>query len=143
MKLPYQVVLVKRSENEKTPTVVLAHEIEVLKVLHGEDGVILTDDVSPVKNAEFRFDESEEGEALTLADEYARLEQYYRGNENIPYPVREALGKVDDFVNSFEANGGDEEKYALLEQAKELGIKATKTWGVEKLKAAIDAKLAE
>lgn len=142
MKLPYQVVLVKRSENEKTPTVVLAHEIEVLKVLHGEDGVILTDDISPVKNAEFRFDESEEGEALTLADEYARLEQYYRGNENIPFPVREALGKVDDFVNSFEAGDGDE-KESLLEQAKELGIKAAKTWGIEKLKAAIDAKLAE
>lgn len=142
MKLPYQVVLVRRSEAEKTPVVVLAHELEVLKAMHGEDGVILTDDVPPVKEAEFRFDESEDGEALTLADEYARLEQYYRGNENNPYPVREALGKVDDFVNSFEANGSDE-KDALIEQAKELGIKATKTWGVDKLKAAIDAKLAE
>ena len=35
------------------------------------------------------------------------------------------------------ADGDPSEKDALLEQAKALGIAAAKTWGIEKLKAAI------
>lgn len=37
----------------------------------------------------------------------------------------------------------DPEKAELIKQAEELGIDVDKRWGVEKIKAAIDAKLAE
>lgn len=89
--LPYQVVLLCRSEVEKTPLVVLPHEVEVLKALHGEDKVRETDADLPAGVTESTFD---------TAEEYARLEQYYRGNENNQRPVYNALGTLDDFENS-------------------------------------------
>jgi len=125
--LPYLIVLLCRSEMEKTPLVVYPHEIEVLKALHGEDQIREIDAEPPVKEGTFE-----------TADEYARLQQYYRGNENVSDPVRLALGTLKDFEESLVQVGGDDsEKDALIAEAKELGIKATKTWGIEKLQAAI------
>lgn len=89
------IVLLCRSENEKTPLVVLPHEVEVLKSLHGEEqvreapeGAKLPEGVSKVE-----FDTGEE---------YSRLQQYYRGNANNPDPVRMALGTLEDFEESFQ-----------------------------------------
>lgn len=124
--LPYSVVLLRRSENEKVPLVVLPHEVEVIKALHGPESVILTDDKPPVKESTF-----------DTAEEYARLEGMYIGNENVRYPVREALGDLEDFEESLEELGGDDVKLALIEKAKSLGLKATKNWGIEKLEAEI------
>lgn len=130
-----QVVLLRRSENEKTPLVVMPHEIEVLKALHGEDNIIETDDKPPVESVEFY-----------PSDEYARLQGLYIGNDRVPNPVREGVGTLDEFVSSFENFGGsvdDELKLQLIEEAKSLGIKATKNWGIEKLETEIAAAKAE
>ena len=135
VKLPYKTVLLVRSENEKTPLVVLLHEIELLRTLHGEEAVRDTDIEPPEGLAECEFD---------TADEYARLEQNYRGDVNGLTPVRAAFGSLKEFEASFESVGSSSgDKESLLEQAKELGIPATKNWGIEKLQAAIDAALAE
>lgn len=91
--LPYQVVLVCRSENEKTPVTVLPHEIEILKVLHGDD-IRETDANPPVKESTFDTE-----------DEYSRLQQYYKGNQEVTDPVRQALGTLKDFEESFVAVG--------------------------------------
>lgn len=123
--IPYQVVLVCRSENEKTPVIVFPHEVEILKVLHGED-IRETDAEPPVKEATFETE-----------DEYSRLQQYYKGNQEVTDPVRQALGTLKDFEESFEAIGGSDEKTLLLEEALSLGIDAKKTWGIAKLKDTI------
>jgi len=123
--IPYQVVLVCRSENEKTPVTVLPHEIEILKVLHGDD-IRETDAKPTVKESTFETE-----------DEYARLQQYYKGNQEVSDPVRQALGTLKDFEESFEVVDGSDEKSALIEEALSLGIEAKKTWGVAKLQTAI------
>lgn len=125
---PYLLVLLRRSENEKTPLTVFPHEVEVLKKLHGEDSILETEDEPPVKQGEF------DTEA-----EYARLESMYKGNERVPYPVEAALGDLDEFESSFEGLEEDTEKAALIAEAKELGLKATKNWGIEKLQTEIAA----
>lgn len=126
VKQPYLIVMLRRSENEKTPLTVFPHEIDVLKALHGEDSIIETDDNPPVKSSEFDTEE-----------EYSRLQGMYIGNDKVPNPVRDALGDVDDFEKSFEESGDNEEQLVLLEEAKSLGIKATKNWGIQKLTDAI------
>lgn len=128
---PCLIVLLRRSENEKTPLCVMPHEIEVLKALHGEDSIIETEDKPPVESVEF-----------DPADEYARLQGLYIGNDRIPNPVREGVGTLDKFVASFENMGGSvdyELKLQLIEEAKALGLKATKNWGIEKLETEIAA----
>lgn len=137
MKLKYQIVLLVRTESQKTPLCVLDHEVEVLKVLHGEENVVLTDDKPPVEYTEFNGD----GQP-TLADEYARLHQYYKGNNEMQDPVGIALGPLAEFEESFEGvdNSGKDE---LLAKALELGINANKRWGIGKLQAAIDEATAE
>lgn len=129
---PCVVVLLRRSENEKTPLTVMPHEIEVLKALHGEDNIIATEDTPPVKSVEFDPEE-----------EYARLQGLYIGNDRILDPVREGVGKLEEFIESFEGvqGGGedDERKLELIEEAKALGLKATKNWGIEKLETEIAA----
>lgn len=89
--LPYQVVLLVRTESHKTPLIVQAHEIEVLKALHGADNIEITDAEPPVAEGTFE-----------VADEYERLKQAYRGNNDIPDPVREGVGTLADFEASFE-----------------------------------------
>lgn len=128
------VVLLVRSESEKTPLTVLPHEVEVLKALHGEDAIRETDAEPPVK--EVTFD---------TADEYGRLEQMYRGDVAGLSPTRAALGDLEEFEASFKnvdsGDNGDNEDEArqaeLIEEAKALGIKATKNWGIPKLEEAI------
>lgn len=129
--LPYQVVLLCRSEIEKTPLIVLPHEVEVLKSLHGDEQVRESDAELPVGITESTFETDEE---------YSRLQQYYRGNDSNPDPVRRALGTLKEFEESFSQQSG-EDKDALVEEAIALGIPAKKTWGIAKLEAAIaDAK---
>lgn len=127
---PCVVVLLRRSENEKTPLTVMPHEIEVLKALHGDDSVIETDDTPPVKSIDFDPEQ-----------EYVRMQGMYIGNDRVPDPVREGVGKLEDFIESFEGvqGGGeyDERKLELIEEAKSLGLKATKNWGIEKLETEI------
>jgi len=124
VKLPYQIVLLKRGEGSKTPLIVLPHEIEILQAMHGEDSIELTDDVPPIKEREF-----------DTADEFSRLEEYYRGGSEIQNPTRRVFRNLEDFESSFDVGGDDKE--AMIAEAKELGIPATKNWGIEKLQAAI------
>lgn len=124
--LPYQMVLLVRGEGSKIPLTVLPHEIDILRVMHGEDAISLTDDVLPIKECTFE-----------TADEYARLEQYYRGNADVHNPTKAVFRTLADFEAAFDTAGGAD-KAALIEEAKSLGIPATKNWGIEKLQAAID-----
>ena len=127
VKLSYQVVLLLRGEGSKTPITVLPHEVEILKSIHGEDNILITDDVPPVKFGTFE-----------TADEYNRLEEYYKGDGENTNPTRRVFRNLDEFEASFEAvaNAGKDE---LLAEALALGIKATKSWGVAKLEKAIEA----
>lgn len=126
--LPYQVVLLVRGEGSKVPLIVLPHEVEVLKNMHGEDHIQLTDAEPPIKESVFE-----------TADEYSRLEQYYRGNVDNPNPTRAVWRTLDEFENSFSADKTD--KAALLEEAVSLGIPAKATWGAAKLQQAITEAL--
>lgn len=127
--LPYQIVLLVRGEGSKTPLIVLPHEIDILRASHGEDSIQLCDDVPPIKESTFE-----------TADEFARLEQYYKGGADNNNPTRSVFRNLEEFEASFDLG---EDKDALLAQAKELGIAATKNWGVAKLQAAIDEALSE
>lgn len=127
--LPYQIVLLVRGEGSKTPLIVLPHEIDILRATHGEDSIQLSDDVPPVKECTF-----------DTADEFARLEQVYKGGSENSNPTRAVFRNLDEFEASFDF-GAD--KNALIAEAKALGIPATKNWGIEKLQAAIDEAKAD
>lgn len=126
--LPYQVVLLVRGEGAKVPLVVLPHEVEVLRITHGEESIVETDAVPPIKEATFETE-----------DEYARLEQYYKGHADLANPTREVWRTLDVFESSFQPQ--DSAKEELLAEAISLGIKATAKWSVAKLQEAISAKL--
>jgi len=124
--LPYQMVLLVRGEGSKIPLVVLPYEIDILHMVHGEDSIIAINDTPPIKECTF-----------DTADEYARLEQYYCGNINVKNPTKSVFHTLADFEAAFDTIGGAD-KAALIEEAKALGIPATKNWGVEKLQTAIN-----
>lgn len=150
----YLVVLIARSENEKTPVTVFPHEVPILEYIHGDDAVQVTDATPPVKSGTFEAKE-----------EFARLQQRYVGNVG-QNPTVEVFGSEKDFVAAFkkpaeftededvihvvsedepddnpdlsgEGSGEDAYKEGLIEDAKALGIKANGTWGVAKLEDAI------
>lgn len=128
VKLPYQVVLLLRGEGSKTPITVMPHEVEILKCIHGEDNILITDDTPPVKFGSFE-----------TADEYNRLEEYYKGDGENTNPTRRVFRNIEEFESAFESTGGVNSKGDLLEEAKSLGIKANKNWGIDKLQVAIKA----
>jgi len=144
--LPYLIVLLVRGEGSKTPLTVLPHEVDILRVMHGDENVVETDIVPPVKEAEF-----------DTADEYARLEENYRGGNEMPNPTRLVFRNLDDFEDSFAGSqkapkapketkpagtgDGDPVRDALVAEAKALKIKNAHLLGIPKLEAAIaDAK---
>ncbi len=135
VKLPYQVVLLLRGEGSKTPLTVFPHEVEILKSIHGEENILSTDDVPPVEFGTFE-----------TADEYNRLEEYYKGDGENTNPTRRVFRNLDEFESAFQdldGNGVDDGKDALLAEAQALGIKATKNWGIAKLQDAIEAAKAD
>lgn len=123
--LPYVVALVLRGESSKTPVVVFPHEVEILKTIHGEDSVQVTEDVAPVKEAEFDTE-----------DEYARLQQYYKGDSENPNPTTRTFRNLDEFESAFGGVVGDD-KNDLIAEAIDLGIPAKKQWSTAKIKQAI------
>jgi hypothetical protein len=123
--LPYVVALVIKGEGSKTPVIVLPHEVDILKSLHGEDAIEVTEVTPPIKESIFETE-----------DEYQRCQQYYKGGVDNPNPTRSVFRNLDDFESAF-AGAVGEDKKALVQEAKELGIKATMSWGVDKLKEAI------
>lgn len=130
----YIIALLVRGEGSKIPLCVYPHEVEVLKALHSDAEIIVTEDTPPVLDGEFETEE-----------EFERLQQYYRGNENVGNPTLAAYRKLSEFEDLFagkEVSQADIEKAALYDQAKSLGIDAKKTWGAEKLQTAIDDALA-
>jgi hypothetical protein len=132
------VALVITSESCKTPVTIFPHEVPILEAMYGgddENKVIEVTDIDPGIPAK-EFD---------TVDEYSRLQQYYKGSNELPNPTRAVFRNLKEFEDGFEDDDGgdDEQKDALLAQAKELGIKANKNWGAKKLQEAIDAKLAE
>jgi hypothetical protein len=129
--LPFQVVLVVRGAGSQTPLSVLPHEIEILRAMHGEENIVLTDDKPPVKDSTFDTEE-----------EFVRLQERFRGDNENPNPTRNVFRNLDEFEAAFASIGGGD-KEALLEEAKALGINATKTWGVAKLQDAIAAAKGE
>jgi hypothetical protein len=129
------VALVKRNENSKTPVIIYPHEVPVLQVMFGEEGVEVTDTDPGIAPGTF-----------DTADEYSRLEQYYKGSSEIANPTREAFRNLKEFEAGFEDEDGGEEglKDELIARAKELGIPGvTKNWGIPKLEAAIAEKTGE
>lgn len=131
---PYVLALLKRGEGSKTPITIHPHEVPILEVMYGQGNIEVTDEEPPVKSAEFETE-----------DEYARLESYYRGNGENGNPTATAYRNLSEFEACFQEVGGSNEsdKAALVEEAKDLGIKATMNWGVEKLQDAIAKAKAE
>lgn len=123
--LPYVVALIVRGQGSKVPVTVFPHEIEVLKAMHGDDGVEITDAEPPVKEGSFETE-----------DEYVRLQEYYKGNAELNNPTTSVFRNLDEFESSFGAAVGDS-KEELLARAKELGIAATRGWSLAKIKQAI------
>lgn len=89
MKFASQVVLVCRSEIEKTPKIVYPHEIAVLKELHGENRIELTSEKSPLGE-----------QTLDLEAEYQRLLNEYQQPAGKPHPVVEVFNSFDGFVEA-------------------------------------------
>lgn len=119
VRMGYLIALIVRGEGSKTPVIVFPHEVDLLRVVHGDEAVLVTDDVSPVKDATFDTE-----------DEYVRLELTYGD------AVRGVFRNLAEFESKFEPDDG---KDALIEQAIALGIDANKRWGVAKLQEAIAA----
>jgi hypothetical protein len=90
--LPYQMVLLVRGESSKTALAVLPHEIDILRFQFGENSVEPVDAGLPNGLDEIELD---------TADEYARLQDYYRGNGDNPNPTREVFRTLADFEASF------------------------------------------
>ena len=145
---PYQVVLLVRGEQSKTPFYAMPHELDVLNQMFGEANVRMTDAEPPTKESVF-----------DPADEYARMEKAYSGEPGELSPVRHVYRKLSDFeeycnknyvhkrsgitkLNAAESEGLtfdiNEDKDSLFYEAISLGIDAKKTWGVAKLQAAIN-----
>jgi hypothetical protein len=90
VKLHYQVVLIRRGESSKTPVTVLPHEIDILTAQHGDGSIELTNAVPPVESVE-----------IDTVDEYERLQEMYRGSNEMPNPTREVFRNLDDFESAF------------------------------------------
>ncbi len=145
-------VLLVRNELEKTPLVVLPHEVPILEALHPSAEVRKIDVPTPHGLDKKTFD---------VEEEYANLQEKYRGPGDAPNPTVAVFRNLDEFKAAFGGrkdedleddeqsdfdggeNGDGTEQEAKLAEAKSLGIKANKTWGIEKLQAAIDAELAK
>lgn len=131
--LPYVVVFVVRGEGSKTPKVVLPHEVEILRAQFGDDAILETNDKPHIKECEFDTE-----------DEFARLQETYRGDADNPNPTARVFRSLDEFEAAFKSVASvGVDKAALIEEAKVLGIAANKNWGVEKLQKAIAAAKAE
>lgn len=89
--LPYLIVLLVRGEGSKIPLTVHEHEVDILREMHGGDeAIIVTDHAPPVLSAE-----------IETADEYARLQQYYRGDNENPNPTQRIFRNLDEFEAAF------------------------------------------
>lgn len=86
------VVLVCRTEVEKTPKIVFPHEVDVLKALHGESRIELTDAASPLGTVE-----------LDAEAEFQRLINEYAPKGDKPHPVTEVYRSYDDFLEAVTA----------------------------------------
>ena len=88
-----QIVFVCRSEVEKTPKIVFAHEIDVLRQLHGTTRIELTDAKSPLGEVD-----------VDLETEFQRLLQEYgqaaAGGE--VHPVIAVYGSFDEFCDALQ-----------------------------------------
>ena len=91
MKIDSLVVLVCRSEIEKTPKIVYPHEIAVLKELHGDNKIELTDEKSPLGTQD-----------VDTEVEFQRLLNEYQQAGDKPHPVIEVFGNYDGFVESLQ-----------------------------------------
>lgn len=82
-----EVVLVCRSEMEKTPKVVYPHEIAVLEVIHGAARIERTEAEAPIGVVE-----------LDAESEFARLLTEYAPRGEKPDPVIEVYRNFDGFL---------------------------------------------
>jgi len=150
--LNYLVAQLVRSQDQKTPLVVLPHEVTILEAIHGEDHIVVTEDQPP--------EGLREPHTFDTEDEYPRLQEYYKqsiAGQNAVVSVWKDQKAFDaDFDGDDEPakpakkdaakpagkqpTEADLEKAELIEQAKELGIKANSNWSVERLKTDIAAK---
>lgn len=82
-----QVVLVCRSEIEKTPKTVYPHEVEVLQFIHGPARVELTNEAAPIGTVE-----------LDAEVEFARLLTEYAPRGDKEDPVIAVYRNFDGFL---------------------------------------------
>ena len=92
--LDTQMVLVCRTEVEKTPKIVYAHEIPLLQLIHGKQRIELIDAKSPLG----RQDVDLELEFTRLMDEYALAT-----DENGEHPLIKLYGDYEGFESAIEA----------------------------------------
>lgn len=91
--LASQIVLVCRSEIEKTPKIVFPHEVAVLRELHGDSRIELSDAESPVGTKD-----------VDLDVEFQRLLNEYQQPAGKPHPVVETFGDFDGFVQAVQGD---------------------------------------
>ena len=82
-----EIVLVCRSEIEKTPKTVYPHEIAVLEVIHGPSRIERSDAAAPIGVVE-----------LDAEAEFARLLTEYAPRGDKPDPVIEVYRNFDGFL---------------------------------------------
>lgn len=84
---PSLIVMVKRSEMEKTPKIAYAHEVPVLQALHGKNRIEVSDAVSPF------------GDVMLDAEvEFQRLLDEYKAPEGRDHPALEVYDDLDGFI---------------------------------------------
>jgi|SRR5215217_2307261 len=145
--LPYVMVLLARSIAQQTPLCVLPHEVDVLRAVHGEDKIL--------DGSHIQLPEGVTTATFDTEEEYSRLEQIYKGDRNGIGMVQTVWPSYKQFEDSFDADDEDDErpkkaaaqepekteadleKEQLIAEAKDLGVHATKNWGVDKLKKEI------
>ena len=89
MKVNTQVILLVRSEVEKTPKIVTEQEAQVMRELHGENNILTADIDSPIGAIE-----------IDPEAEYQRLLNEYQQADGKPHPVMEVFKNFNGFLKS-------------------------------------------
>lgn len=97
MKLKTVLALVVKNQNQKTPVTVGVHEIDILKIIHGGDDDDMQQAAVEVLDEKPAVDYIE---VHDIDEEYARLKNYYLGNDKVPNPVRLVYPTVKSLAES-------------------------------------------
>lgn len=131
-------VSIRRDAQTTTPVTIPLYEVPILKQIFGEENVA----VGAVASEDWSAS-SDEFDRLTRKYGEEVVEKVYgtKAAGGLENAIERIASKEAPKAKAEEQTGSS--KDALIAQAKELGINATRTWGEEKLLAAIAEKQAE